>query len=144
MTEVLATAHRLYDALQAHDAARIVAALADDFVGEVSAGMPLGVGGRHDGPNTMLRDVWARIFSAYDVRIDVERYLVSRDDVVVALGHYRGFERATGRPVDARFAHVLSIRRDRVAGLEQITDTRSWTPGAADEPRPAAIDRSAA
>ena len=32
-----------------------------------------------------------------------------------------------GDPVDARFSHVLTLRDGRVASLEQITDTRSWS-----------------
>lgn len=127
MTQVTMTARRLYDALSARDGDAILSALSDDFVGEVSAGMPLAVGGRHEGPDAMLRDVWGRIFAAYDMHVEVERYLPSGDDAVVVLGAYRGTERATGRPVDARFAHILSVRDDRVTALRQITDTRRWT-----------------
>jgi uncharacterized protein len=47
---------------------------------------------------------------------------------VVAVGHYRGTVRASGRPVEASFAHVLTIRDGRIARLDQITDTGSWTP----------------
>jgi uncharacterized protein len=122
-------ARRLYDAMAERDIRAIRDAMTDDFVGEVSDGMPLAVGGRHDGPEAMLRDVWGRIFAAYDVSIDVDRLLPSGDDVVVALGRYRGCERATTRPLDARFAHVLTVREDRVSSLEQITDTRRWAGG---------------
>jgi ketosteroid isomerase-like protein len=37
----------------------------------------------------------------------------------------------TGRPLDAAFAHVLSIRNGRVASLVQITDTQRWHEAAA-------------
>ncbi len=127
MRDTTAGARQLYAALAARDPGSILAALSDDFVGRVSDGMPLAVGGRHDGPDAMLREVWAPIFSAYDVHLDVDAYLPSGDDVVVALGHYRGTERATGRALDARFAHVLTVRGERVTGLEQITDTRRWS-----------------
>ena len=58
MTSGISAAKRLYDAVNASDAGAILAAMTSDFVGEVSAGMPLGVGGQHDGSEAMLREVW--------------------------------------------------------------------------------------
>lgn len=126
MTEQLDAARRLYAAFAERDAEGILAALDEQFVGTVSAGMPLGVGGRHEGPITMLRDVWGPIFLAYEMRVEAERYYPSGDDHVIAVGRYRGHERASGRPVDAAFAHVLTVRDGRITALEQITDTARW------------------
>lgn len=127
MTDTLAIARRLYDAFAARDPHAILDALTEDFAGQVSAGMPLAVGGRHDGREAMLREVWGPVFAAYDLSVEAERYLASGEETVVVLGHYRGIERATARRVDARFAHVLTVRDGRVGALEQITDTRAWT-----------------
>ncbi len=125
MQETVTAARRLYDALGARDPAAILGALHEDFVGDVSAGMPLGVGGRHKGPEAMLRDVWGRVFAAYDLEVLAEELLPSGDRVT-ALGRYRGIERATGRSVEAVFAHILAVRDDRVCGLVQVTDTARW------------------
>jgi ketosteroid isomerase-like protein len=122
----IATAQRLYDAFAARDGEALLAAMTEDFVGVVSAGMPRGVGGRHEGRDAMLRDVWLKIFAGYDLAVEADRYLVCSPKEVVVLGSYRGSERATERPFAARFAHVLRLRDGRVAALEQITDTRSW------------------
>lgn len=130
MTDQLEAARRLYDAFAARDGQAILAALDDDFVGTVSAGMPLDVGGRHDGAVAMLRDVWGPIFLAYEMRVEAERYYPSGDDHVIAVGHYRGNERTSGRPVDAAFAHVLTVRDGRISALDQITDTARWRPAA--------------
>jgi ketosteroid isomerase-like protein len=126
MSETAAVAQRLYDAIAARDPQAILAALHDDFVGEVSHGMPLGVGGRHDGRHAMLRDVWWKIFASYEAHVEPERYLPCGEHEVVVLGHYRGSERASGRPLDAAFAHVITVRDGRIASLRQITDTRRW------------------
>ena len=99
MTDQLDAARRLYDAFAERDAEAILAALDEQFVGTVSAGMPLGVGGRHEGPITMLRDVWGPIFLAYEMRVEAERYYPSGDDHVIAVGRYRGHERTSGRAV---------------------------------------------
>ena len=125
MQETVSAAQRLYDAFAARDPAAILGALHEDFVGDVSAGMPLGVGGRHEGPEAMLRDVWGPVFAAYDMQVLAEELLPSGDRVT-ALVRYRGVERSTGREVEAVFAHVLSVRDDQVSGLVQVTDTARW------------------
>lgn len=125
MPSTTEVARRLYAAMAAHDPEAILDSLADDFVGHVSAGMPLGVGGRHEGPDAMLQGVWLPVFGAFDIRLDVDRYLAFGDEVVV-LGHYRGTPRAGGHEFGARFAHLLTVSENGISSLEQITDTASW------------------
>jgi ketosteroid isomerase-like protein len=126
MSDILAAAERLYDAINGHDARAIRAALHPEFVGIASDGMPCGVGGRHDGPDAMLRDCWGVIFAAFDIAVEVSDRLVTGPDGLVFVGRYVGTERATGRVVDAAFAHVLRVDGDRVSELRQITDTARW------------------
>ena len=125
MSSTIEGARRLYEAMAAVDPEAIRDSLAEDFVGQVSAGMPLGVGGRHEGRDAMLGDVWMPVFAAYDVSLEVERYLPSGEEVVV-LGHYRGTARGDGREFGALFAHLLTVGPDGIRSLEQITDTASW------------------
>jgi ketosteroid isomerase-like protein len=119
-------ARRLYAAFTAHDGQAVLDALTEDFVGEGSHGMPLGVGGRHEGRDAMLRDCWAQVFAAYDIAVEADRYLETGPGEVVALGCYRGRARSGGDSFAARFAHILTTRDGRIASLEQITDTGSW------------------
>lgn len=126
MSEQVLAARRLYDGFAARDGQAIRDALHDDFRGEVAAGMPLGVGGSHEGRDAMLRDCWGPVFAAYDMHVEAEECLLCGDDRVVVLGRYRGPHRAEGWQVDAAFAHVLTIRDGRVAVLRQITDTARW------------------
>lgn len=119
-------ARRLYDAFAARDGAAVRSVLHPSFVGVVSAGMPLGVGGRHEGPEAMLAEVWAPVFSAYDVVPTPEELIPAGSERVVAIGAYRGTERTTGKAVNAAFAHVLHMSDGRVRELIQITDTASW------------------
>jgi uncharacterized protein len=128
MTNQTAAAKRLYEAFAARDVVALRDALADDFVGRVSDGMPLGVGGEHRGPEAMIRGVWIKVLASYEIEVEAETFYTSGDDHVVAVGHYRGTVRATGQPIEASFAHVLTIRDGRIARLHQITDTGSWVP----------------
>lgn len=128
MADCVVPARRLYDAFAERDPQLILESLHPDFVGHVSAGMPLGVGGVHRGPQAMLAEVWGPVFAAYEMRVEADELLPTADGRVVALGHYRGSVRATGEEVDAAFAHVLRIDDDRISELRQITDTTSWVP----------------
>jgi uncharacterized protein len=131
MSERLRAARRLYEGFAARDGAAIREALTEDFLGDVSDGMPLGVGGRHEGRDAMLRDCWGPVFAVYDMRVEAQDYLACDGGEVVVTGRYRGPHRAGGWEVDAAFAHVLTIRDERVASLRQITDTVRWRePGA--------------
>jgi 2-(1,2-epoxy-1,2-dihydrophenyl)acetyl-CoA isomerase len=124
MSEHVDAARRLYQAIAARDAHALLEAMEEEFEGRVSQGMPLGVGGRHEGRERMLHDVWLKVFAAFDTMPQVARFIETGGPELVAVGRYVGSARETGRPVDAAFAHVLSIRGGRVASLEQITDTQ--------------------
>ena len=118
---------RLYDALARGDVTETLASLHPEFRGYASAGMPLGVGGSHDGPERMLLDCWAVVFATYDIAPAPDEILVLPEGRLVAVGEYRGTERATAREVRAAFAHILRVRDGLVSELRQITDTAAWT-----------------
>jgi ketosteroid isomerase-like protein len=42
---------------------------------------------------------------------------------VVALGRYGGANKATGKALDAQFAHVWRVKNGKLAGFQQYTDT---------------------
>ncbi|GIH77037.1 nuclear transport factor 2 family protein [Planobispora longispora] len=117
---------RLYKGFAASDPEEIAAALHPDFVGVVSAGMPLGVGGTHQGVEAIFRDCWGVVFRKLDTCPRPEEELWIGPDRVVVLGHYRGAARETGRPHEAAFAHDLHLRDGLVVKLVQITDTARW------------------
>lgn len=122
-----AVAQRLYDAFAGTDGQALFDLLTDDFVGNVSAGMPHGVGGDHRGRIDMIAGVWGHIASLYDMHVDPVEYLPVDDERVVVLGRYWGPARDGCSSVDAAFAHVITTRGARVAALQQITDTARWT-----------------
>jgi ketosteroid isomerase-like protein len=67
---------------------------------------------------------------------DVEHFTVSPErfveagDTVLVEGRYRGRMKATGRAVDAQFAHVWQVRNGKVVRFQQYTDTRQWADAA--------------
>jgi uncharacterized protein len=121
-----AVAQRLYDAMADADGIALFGLLTEDFVGTVSTGMPHDVGGEHRGAADMITEVWARIASVYDMHVEPHDYLQVDDERVVVLGRYWGPARDGGSAVDAAFVHIITTRGDRIAALQQITDTARW------------------
>jgi ketosteroid isomerase-like protein len=126
-TTPILVAQRLYDAFAHGDGQALFDLLTDDFVGMVSTGMPHGVGGDHRGRVEMITGVWARIASIYDMHVDPLEFLPVDDTRVVVLGRYWGPARDGSCSVDAAFAHIITTRGNRVAALQQITDTARWS-----------------
>lgn len=122
----LQAARRLYAALRAQDPGAVLSALTPRFRGVVSDGMPAGLGGTYEGPETMLRDCWARVFAMLDIRPVPAEYLPISADRMIVLGHYEGTARSTGRQLSAAFAHILRFADGRVSELAQLTDTARW------------------
>jgi ketosteroid isomerase-like protein len=119
-------ARNLYSAFAKADGQALFDLLTDDFIGTVSTGMPHGVGGDHRGPVDMITGVWGRIASIYDMHVDPIEFLPVDDTRVVVVGRYWGPARDGSSSVDAAFAHIITTRGDKVAALQQITDTAQW------------------
>jgi 2-(1,2-epoxy-1,2-dihydrophenyl)acetyl-CoA isomerase len=88
--------------------------------------MPLGLGGRRQGPEAMIRETWWPIGRAYTLRVEPEEWIPCGDGRLLVLGHYRGRARDSGRHVDAAFVHLWTARDGRVVALWHLTDTALW------------------
>jgi len=122
-----AQARRLYAALAAGDRAALCELLHPDFTGHATEGLPLGLGGRYDGPEDMQRDFWWRIGRYYRAEARAETFHTLDDGRLFVAGRYRGAGIASGRTLDAAFVHVLAFSADhRILALEQWTDSAAW------------------
>ena len=127
LQEARATARLLYRALGAGDRETLSKLLHPEFVGHVTDGLPLDMGGRHDGPAAMQRDVWWTIGRHYHVEVRPEEFRLLDDGRLFVGGRYRGEGRASGRRLDAEFIHLLGFAADgRITSLRQLTDTAAW------------------
>src|SRR5688572_1123526 len=76
------------------------------------------------GPDAVLTNIFARLGGEWDgFRADTSEYLDAGENIV-ALGRYSGTYRATGRSMNAAFAHVWTLRDGRVVRFRQYVDTR--------------------
>jgi 2-(1,2-epoxy-1,2-dihydrophenyl)acetyl-CoA isomerase len=130
----VSTAQRLYRALAAGDREALSTLLHPDFVGHATDGLPLDMGGRHDGPEAMRRDLWWTIGRYYKVEAHPEGFHVLDDGRLFVAGHYRGEGRASGRRLDAAFIHLIGFAADgRIASLRQLTDSAAWVHALGDD-----------
>lgn len=123
---------RLYSALADLDLAALDELLDPDFLGVLAAGMPYGVGGEHRGSDAMRRHGWGTIGRHYVARAEPDRFLPLVDGRMLVTGRYVGHGRRSGGPLDAPFAHIITISNGRIVGLEQYTDTARWCAAAPD------------
>src|SRR5246127_2628942 len=141
-TKVLA-AQQLYRALAAGDREALSTLLHPDFVGHATDGLPLNMGGRHDGPEAMQRKLWWPTGRHYKVEAQPEDYGVLDDGRLFVAGHYRGEGRASGRRLDAAFIHLIGFAADgRIASLDQLTDSAAWVHALGDDAPLRTIDYS--
>lgn len=121
---------QLYDALAALDLPALKDLLDPDFHGFLAPGMPFGVGGEHHGADAMRRNGWGAIGQYFVARAEPERFLPLVDGRMLVTGRYVGHGRDGGGPLDAPFAHIVTVAGGRISGLEQYTDTARWVAAA--------------
>jgi 2-(1,2-epoxy-1,2-dihydrophenyl)acetyl-CoA isomerase len=119
-------ARAFYAALAGGDRDQLDALLHPEFTGRTAEGMPFGIGGDHDNPAAMRRNAWGRIARHFEARAEPDRFLDLADGRLLVTGHYRGRGKQGGAPLDAAFAHLITIDQGRIKALEQYTDTARW------------------
>ena len=120
--EVVRSFYERYKSGAVRDA---VALMAPDFVGRVSAGMPVGAG-THVGRETMMRNCYGAIGHVYTIEPVPEEMLPVGDGRVVVVGDYRCTRRSDSQPFTARVIHIWTVADGQLVALEQLTDTALW------------------
>lgn len=78
--------------------------------------------GTYVGPDAVVSQVFAPIGEQWDgFTVEIDR-LLDAGGHVVAVGHYAGTHRKTGRPFRARMVHVWRLAGGKVVEFEQVVD----------------------
>ena len=124
--EVGSLVRELYDSLASGDTRALARLLSPDFRGELSPGLPWGLGDHpFEGPDAMIVAGWGRVARELDIEPRPELIHVL-DDRVAVLGTYTGRTRRGGEPFSAWFAHFWRVADGHVVWLRQVTDTAAW------------------
>ncbi|MBE7416835.1 MAG: nuclear transport factor 2 family protein [Ideonella sp.] len=110
-----------YAASARHDLDGMLADLAPDVQWVEMAGAP--TAGTFVGREQIIEHVFKPIGAEWDdFGFELQR-LVDGGDTIVALGHYSGTYRPSGKPMRARVAHVWQVQGGQVRRFEQFADT---------------------
>ncbi len=116
---------KLYRALAARDVETLTAMMHPDFIGDLTPGLPLGLGRKFEGWDVMHQDYWGVIDEHFEMQARV-RQLLASSSMIMAYGDYRGTAKATGKQIYARFAHVWPVHDGIIMGMHQTTDSAAW------------------
>lgn len=111
----------LYRAFAKGDIETVLGGMTEDVTWIEAEGFPYG--GTYLGPESVADHVFTPLANDWtEFHVVTERFIDGGDTVVVT-GQYKGTYGATGKHVEAPFAHVLTMRDGKVARFEQYTDT---------------------
>jgi ketosteroid isomerase-like protein len=80
--------------------------------------------GTYRGPEEILRNVIARVAAEWEgFTADLEN-IYDAGDTIVVTGFYRGTYKATGKPIDASFAHVLTMEDGKIVRFVEYADSK--------------------
>lgn len=125
MAEILTRGRELYAAVTDGGVEALGRLLTPDFQGQLSEGMPCGLGRIYDGLPMMMNEGWGAIDAEFEINPQPEE-LIDGGGVLIARGYYVGTAKSTGRAVRAAFAHFWRFDGERFTGVQQITDTAKW------------------
>lgn len=116
----------VYAALSAGDRAALEALVADDVVVTATAGLPLGLGGVHEGRDAAVDGFWWRIGRDYLAQAVPGEVDLLEGGRVLVRGRYDGAGRRSGAMLDAAFVHLWTLRSGQVVALAHLTDSARW------------------
>ena len=70
-----------------------------------------------------IREFFGTLDQAMTARSFEPREFIAQGDQVVVLGHYQWTAKATGKPFDANWAHVVTLRDGKIVRFREFTDT---------------------
>jgi ketosteroid isomerase-like protein len=120
----------IYQAFATGDVPAVLGAFDPQIHWREADGFLYADGNPYIGPEAVAGGVFQRLGESVDSFVAVPEQWIEDGDTVVVEGRYRGAMKATGRPVDAQFAHVWRLRGGKVVGFQQYTDTRQWADAA--------------
>ncbi len=79
--------------------------------------------GTYKGPDAVLQGVFMPLGTDWDGFTVIPDEIVASGDRVIAMGHYAGKYKATGKSFRTPFAHAWRLSDGKVVNFQQYTDT---------------------
>jgi hypothetical protein len=116
----------VYESFARGDGAAVLAAFDPQIVWYEAENIAYADRNPYRGPQMIAEGIFGRIMADWDgfkVRVDE---IVDGGDTVVVFGRYGGTWKATGKAIDAQFAHVWKMRNGKLIHFQQYTDTAQF------------------
>jgi hypothetical protein len=121
--ENVAAVRAIYAAFAVGDVAAVLGGMSPDIVWNEADDFPYADGNPYCGPQAVAEGVFARCIGEWDgFGVDVAEVL-DAGDTVVALGHYVGTFKATGKPQRTQFVHVWRMASGKAVQFQQYANT---------------------
>lgn len=115
---------KLYDAFAAGDVPTVVAGMDAGIVWNEAENFLYADGNPYVGPDAVVNGVFGRIGAEFDgFRLEMTQFHNLDSNGVLVTGRYRGTYKATGKELDAQFAHVWTLKDTLAVSFQQYTDT---------------------
>ena len=113
----------VYELFATGDVPAVLGAMDPQSEWNEAENFPYADGNPYVGPQAVLDGVFMRLGSEWDNwTLDIHE-VFGAGDTVIACGRYRATNRATGRALNAQFAHFWGIREGKLATFQQYADT---------------------
>jgi uncharacterized protein len=122
MTTPVTTVRRFYDALGSGDVPAVLSLLDAQVEWTEAERFPY-YGGTWHGPQAVLDNLLKPLAGDWDEFSAKATEFIAEGDRVVSLGTYSGTFKKTRRSFSAAFAHVWTVRGDKLARFDMHTDT---------------------
>jgi len=113
----------IYGAFAAGDVPGVISRMSPDIVWTEAENFPYADNNPYRGPDSILGGVFSRLAGEWDGFNAHPAEFLDSGDTVIVLGRYHGTYKATGRALDAQFAHVWRVAEGKAAAFQQYTDT---------------------
>ncbi len=110
-----------YAAFARGDVLAVLGLMDENIVWEEAEGFPYG--GLYHGPEAVLNNVFMKLGTEWEDYQAKPEEFIDGGDTCVVLGTYSGTWLATGKPMEAPFAHVWKMRDGKAHAFRQYTDT---------------------
>jgi ketosteroid isomerase-like protein len=117
---------QVYDAFAKGDVAGVLANFDPQIDWREAEGFAYADGNPYIGPEAVLQGVFGRLMSEWNGFAATPREFLATTDGVVTLGRYTATNKATGRALDARFAHIWRVQDGKLRYFQQFTDTAQF------------------
>jgi ketosteroid isomerase-like protein len=122
----VAIVKRVYDAFGRGDVPAVIGAFDPNIHWREAEGFIYADRNPYVGPEAVLQGVFMRLAGDWDdFKVQPEQISATAEGALTQ-GRYSGTCKATGRRVDAQFAHVWTIKDGKVTQFQQYTDTAQF------------------